>query len=65
MTTNYERIKQMTVEEIVECLTKIEKSIFDCVKSCLAENGIGISGFPLDKRIELYKQWLLEEVKDE
>lgn len=65
MTTNYERIKQMTVEETAEFMMRIEKAIFDCIKRSLVENGIKISGFSLDERLELYKQWLLEEYKND
>lgn len=60
---NYERIKNMTVDEIAELMIRIEKAIFDCTKHGLADNGIKISSFPLDERLKLYKQWLLSEVE--
>lgn len=65
MITNYERIKNMTVDETAEFMMRIEKAIFDCVKSSLVENGIEISGFSLDERLELYKQWLLEKYNND
>ena len=58
---NYEIIKNMSLEEMAEHLMRIERAIFEGAKRGLAENGIEISGFSEHKRLEIYKQWLLEE----
>ena len=61
---NYERIKNMTVEEMAEHYMRLERAIFEGAKRGLAENGIQISGFSEPKRLEIYKQWLLQEVEE-
>ena len=57
MTTNYERIKNMTVDEMAKCISETS----NCGKCTLAD-------FDLACHCECFKgvkQWLLEEYKDE
>ena len=54
---NFERIKQMTVDEMAECISETST----CGKCTLADLGLACHC----KCFKGVKQWLLEEYKDE
>ena len=62
---NFERIKQMTVDEMAEHLHKTDYAIWLGVRLALYKKDIEIEGYSPRNSIAGLKQWLLEEYKDE
>lgn len=65
MTTNYERIKNMTVDEMAEHLHKVDYAIWVGAKLALHKKGIELEGYSPENSIEGLKKWLLSEVVDD
>ena len=61
MTTNYEKIKNMTLDEMAEHFSKIDEAIYAGAKIGLAKSGIDLTGYSKTRSVESFKQWLQQE----
>lgn len=61
MTTNYEQIKNMTVEEMAEELHNINRSIWKGIKKSLFKGNIELIGFNPVHSKEAIEEWLQSE----
>lgn len=61
MTTNYEKIKSMSIDEMAEHYTKFVKVMFIGVNQFLRKVGIEIDYSKLGSSTEDFKQWLESE----
>lgn len=64
MTTNYERIKNMSIDEMAEHLHKIDYAIWVGAKLALHKKGIELDGYKPQNSIDGIKQWLSQEVEE-
>lgn len=63
MTTNYEKIKSMSIDEMAEHYTKLAKAMFIGANQVLKKDGIEIDYSKIESSTEDFKQWL--ESKEE
>lgn len=61
MTTNYEKIKAMDIDEMAEHYTKLAKAMFIGANQVLRKDGIEIDYSKVVSSTEDFKQWLESE----
>lgn len=62
---NFEKIKQMTVDDMAEHLHKIDLAIYEGAKQQLLKKGIELYGYEPKNSIEGLKKWLLMEATND
>ncbi|MBQ2391386.1 MAG: hypothetical protein II306_06415 [Clostridia bacterium] len=58
---NYQKIKAMSIDEMAECLHKIDKAMYIGATNTLKRIGIELTGFNPVRSINGIKQWLESE----
>lgn len=61
MTTNLEKIKNMSIDEMAEHYTKLAKAMFIGANQVLKKVGIEIDYSKVESSTESFKQWLESE----
>ena len=62
MTTNYERIKNMSLDEMAELLFRLYRQIINRINSQIGAEFI--AKVPKSKMIKIYSEWLSQEVEE-
>ena len=58
---NYEKIRQMSVDEMAKHYAKISKSLFNAINLCIARDGIELESSAISDCQEVFKKWLESE----
>lgn len=64
MTTNYEKRKNMTFDEMVEDLHNIDRAMWEGAKNALLKMGIELTGYDPVRSKEAIKAWLQSESEE-
>jgi hypothetical protein len=65
MTTNYKKIKAMSIDEMAKHYTKLAKAMFIGANQVLKKDGIEIDYSKVESSTEDFKQWLEQESEEQ